>query len=315
MANSEITGIFFKIADILELQDVQWKPQAYRKAAQSISSLSKDVNDIYKKGGIKALEEIPGVGVGLAKKIIQFIEQGKINEYERLKKELPKGLEEIMQIPGMGPKRAKLLYKKLGITSVDELKKAAQEHKKKNIPPFKKKSEKNILKSIELGKKDQKKPLNLVLPIAEEIEKSIRQLKEVDQVVTAGSVRRKKDTVHDVDMLVTTKNPEKVADYFTKLPVVKRVLAKGKTRSSIITKQGIQVDLRVVEKARFGSALLYFTGSKEHNIGLRRIAIKKGYKLNEYGLFKGKKPVASKTEEEIYRKLGLKFIPPEKREA
>lgn len=312
MVNKEIADIFYKIADILELKGIQWKPQAYRKAARVIANLDEDTSSLYKERGIKALKEIPGVGDALAKKIIQFIETGKIDHYEKLKKELPKGLDDIMQIQGMGPKKAKILYKKLGIKSIAQLKKAAKQHKISKLETFKEKSEENILKSIELGKA-QRKPLEQVLPLVKEIENKLKQLKEIDKVITAGSVRRKKATVHDIDILVTTKNPEKVAEYFTTLHVAKRVLAKGKTRSSIITKQNIQVDLRVVEKNRFGSALLYFTGSKDHNIALRRIAIKKGYKLNEYGLFKGKILIESKTEEAIYKKLRLKYIPPEKR--
>lgn len=315
MANQEIAEIFFKIADILELQDVKWKPQAYRKAAQSISSMSEDVSGIYKEGGIKSLEDIPGVGEGLAKKIIQFIEEGRIHEYERLRKELPKGLDEIMQIQGMGPKKAKFLYKSLGIKSVDELKKAAQQHKIAKLPSFKEKSEENILKGIELLKSSKGRLLlGYALPIARGIELSLKNLNQVKQAAIAGSLRRMKETIHDIDILATASNPSIVIDHFTSMPIVSRVLAKGDTKATIITKEGIQVDLRVVDDALFGSALQYLTGSKEHSIILRRLAIKKGYKLSEYGLFRKNKVIASKTEKDIYNKLGMDCIPPELRE-
>ena len=315
MVNSEIADIFFKIADILEFQDVQWKPQAYRKAAQAITSLSEDVTEIYKKGGVKALKEIPGVGEGIAKKIVQFISEGKIGEYEKLKKELPSGLDEIMQIQGMGPKKAKLLHKQLGIKSINELEKAAKKHKIANLATFKEKSEENILKGIELLKKSKGKLLlGFVLPVALDVEEELKKLKEVRQAITAGSLRRMKETVHDLDILAATINPANTVDYFTSMPIVSRVLAKGNTKATIITNQGIQIDLRAVNDSVFGSALLYLTGSKEHNITLRRIAIKKGYKLNEYGLFKGRKVIASKTEKDIYNKLGLDYIQPELRE-
>ena len=315
MANKEIAQIFYDMADILEFQDIAWKPQAYRKAAQIIEATEDSIEQLYIKKGIKALKDLPGIGQAISKKIEEYIKTGKVSRYEELKKELPKGISQILDLPGMGPKKAKILYKKLGVTDIDELKKAAKEHKISSLDSFKEKSEANILKSIKQSKKSEKKPLSYVLPVAEKIKKSLQKLKQVEKAEITGSLRRRKPLVHDIDILAATKENEPVMNFFTGLSIVKRVLAKGNTKSSIITDKGLQADLRLVDKERFGSALLYFTGSKEHNIMLRRAAIKKGYKLSEYGLFRGDKLIASKTEKEIYEKLGLEYLPPEKRES
>lgn len=314
MKNQEIAKIFYEMADILEMQGVNWKPVAYRKAARALESLSEDIEEIYKKG---KLQEIPGVGEALAKKITEYIETGRIHKYDELKKTLPKGITKLMEIQGLGPKKVKTLYKKLGIKSVKDLERAAKQHKISKLPLFKEKSEENILKGLELYKHGEGRTLLFfILPIAEGIVNQLKSLKEVDEAIAAGSLRRRKETVRDIDILVISKNPQKVMDFFTTLPSVKRVLAKGSTKSSVIIKEGTQVDVRVVESASFGSALMYFTGSKDHNIALRGIAIKKGYKLSEYGLFlkKNDRMIAGKTEEEVYKKLGMSYIEPELRE-
>ncbi len=317
MKNQEIAQIFYNIADILEMQNVQWKPIAYRKAARALESLSEPVEDIFKEGGIKALEEIQGIGEGLAKKIIQYIETGKIDEYERLKKSLPKGLLDLMKIQGIGPKKAQMLYKKLGIKSVKDLEKAAKKHLIQKLETFKEKTEENILKGIELFKqKKERMLLGLALPQAREIISRLEKVEGVQRVEPAGSLRRMKETIGDIDILVTSKDPTPVMESFTKMPSVKRILAKGETKSSVILKTGLQADVRVLEPSSFGSALQYFTGNKDHNIKLRMIAVKKGLKLSEYGLFtkKGDDKVAGKTEEEVYKRLGLPYIEPELRE-
>lgn len=316
MKNPELARIFYEIADILEMQNIDWKPQAYRKAARAIEALSEDVEAIYKKGGIKALEDIRGVGEGLGKKIVEFIETGKIKEHERVMKTIPKGLDELMQVMGIGPKKVTFLYKKLGIKSVKALENAVKKHKLKNLRGFGEKTEENILKSLELYRAGgERQLLGLTLPLANEIVSQLKILKEVNKANYAGSLRRMNETVRDIDILATSSNPEKVIDAFTKLPQVQRVISKGTTRSTVILKSGIQADLRVVEDKSYGAAMQYFTGSKDHNIKLRQIAIKKGYKLSEYGLFKRTGPlVAGKTEEEIYKKLGLPYIEPELRE-
>ena len=315
MKNLEIARIFYEMADILEMQGVEWKPRAYRRAAKAIESLTEDIEVLWHRGGLKTLEEIPGVGERLAKKIEEFLKTGKIKEYEQLKRMVPFQLHEIMSIPGMGPKKAKRLYKELGVKTIKDLEKAVKEHKIAALPGFGEKSEKDILRGIQLYKASKGRMLlGRAWFIANEIIEKLSVLKEVKKISPAGSLRRMKETIGDIDILVISTNPMKVMNFFTSMPDVKEILAKGPTKSTVILRSGIQADVRVLKPESWGSALQYFTGSKEHNIALRRIAIKKGYKLNEYGLFKGKKQIAGKTEEEIYRKLGLQWIPPELRE-
>ncbi|MCX8193974.1 MAG: helix-hairpin-helix domain-containing protein [Candidatus Pacearchaeota archaeon] len=313
--NLEIARIFFEMADILEMQNVQWKPQAYRRAAKAIDSLREDVGEIYKKYGLKGIKEIPGVGENLAKKIVEFIKTGKIQAYEKLKASIPAHVAELAQIPGIGPKKIKKLYQTLHIKTLKDLERALKQHKVAKLPGFGEKSERSIIESLKM-KKEKRRPLKEVLPIANGIIEQLKKSRLVKQISVAGSIRRKKETVRDIDILVTTKNPEKVMDIFTSLPEVSKILAKGPTKSTVILKQGIQADVRVVPEESYGAALMYFTGSKEHNIKIREIAMKKGFKLSEYGLFDRTtgKLVASRTEEEIYNKLGLNYIDPTKRE-
>ncbi len=317
MINQELAKIFEEIADILEMKEVDWKPAAYRKAARSIDALSEDVSIIFEKGGIKALREIPGVGESIADKIIEFIKTGKVKEFEKLKKSIPSGLEELMHVPGMGPKRAFLLYKRLKIKGVKDLEQAAKAGKIRKLKGFGEKSEQDILRGIGLIKKGAEiKLLGFALPIARNIVEELKKLKEVKKAEIAGSLRRMKETVRDIDILTISNNPKKVMDYFTGLKEVNAVLAKGATKSTVMLKNGMQADVRVLQEKSFGSALNYFTGSKEHNVKLRQIAIKKGYKLSEYGLFDRKTDrfVAGRTEEDLYNKLGLPYIEPELRE-
>ena len=313
--NLEIARIFYEMADILEMQNVEWKPRAYRKAAKSIESLPIDVSEIYKKEGFEGLMKIPGVGERLAKKIEEYILTGKIREYEKLKKSLPRGLETLIEIPGLGPKKAVLLFKKLNIRTIEDLKKAANEGKIAKLPGFGEKSQENILKGIELFERGQQRLLlSNAITIANEIIEELKKVKGIEDIEPVGSLRRMKETVGDIDILVVAKNPSAVMDKFVSLKNVERVLAKGEKKSMVILKGNIQADVRVFERDEFGAALQYFTGSKEHNIELRKIAIKKGYKLNEYGLFKGNKKVAGENEEEIYKILVNNYIPPELRE-
>ena len=298
---------------MLEIQNVQWKPRAYRKAAQAIGSLSEDIEKICRKGGIKALDNISGVGIGIAKKIIEYIKTGKIKEYERLKKKTP-GLEKFMEIPEVGPKTAKKLYEELKVKNIKQLKEALKKHKLRKLRGFGEKSEKDILEGLKFQSANKRFLLGYILPIAKDIQEKLKSLKEVKKISLAGSLRRMKETIRDIDILVSSDNASKVMDYFTKLDGIKKIIAKGDTKSAIRLKENIQVDIRVISDKSFGSALLYFTGNKMHNIALRKIAIRKGLKLSEYGLFKGKKQVAGKTEEEVYKKLGLQYIEPELRE-
>ncbi len=314
--NVDIANIFYEIADILELKKIKWKPQAYRRAAKSLINLDKEVNKVYNKGGLKALEEIPGVGERLAKKIVEYIKTKKIKEYERVKKLVPKHFTEISKIPGLGVKRAKKLYKNLGIKSIEDLKKAVRKHKIRSLEGFGEKSERNIAEALNVYKEQtRRRPLKEVLKIANKVKRRLEKLRGSVKVDIAGSIRRKKDLVRDIDILAISKEPGFMIDYFCKMKEVKKVLAKGSTKASILLNMNIEADLRVVPEKSYGAALLYFTGSKEFNIKLRKIAIKKGYKLSEYGLFDRKtgKFIAGKSEKEILRKLGLKYIEPEKR--
>lgn len=311
--NLEIAEIFYRIADILEVKNEKWKPQAYRVAAQTIESLKEDVQDIYLKKGIKGLEDLPGIGEALAKKIIQYIETEKIDKLEKLKKEIPLGLYKMMDIPGVGVKKASLFYNQLGIKNIWELEKAAKENKLLKLKGFKEQSEKKILDGIRLLEIEKRIPLKDAEKISKKIISEIKKIEGVKKVEIAGSLRRKKEMIRDFDIIILTDFPEKVSDKIFKLNFVKEIIGKGKEKLTFVTKNDRQVDVRFFSDAEFGAGLLYFTGDKGHNIWLRRIAIKKGLKLNEYGLFKNKKRIAGKTEEEIYKKLGLNFIEPEKR--
>jgi DNA polymerase (family 10) len=313
MKNFQLAKIFSEMAFLLEMKDIQFKPKAYQKAAQTIAVLSTDIEKIYQKNN---LEQIPGVGEGIAEKIEEFIKTGKIQEYEKLKKQCPVDLENLTAVEGLGPKMIKVLFKKLGIKNLNDLEKKARAGKLRNLDGFGEKTEQNILKGIEFVRKSKGRfLLGFILPIIKEIEKNLSKLKEVEQISIAGSARRQKETIGDADILIASSSPKKIMDYFVKMPGAIKIWGKGKTKSSIRLNEGFDVDLRVVEKKSFGSALQYFTGSKEHNILLRRIAMEKKYKLNEYGLFQGEKRIANKTEKDIYKKLGLDYIEPELREA
>lgn len=301
------------------MKEVPFKPRAFEKAALAIDELSENVGDIYKKGGIAALEEIAGVGRGIAERIEEYIKTGHIKDYDQLKKKIPVRVEELTRIEGVGPKMIKTLYEKLGIRTVKQLEKAAKAGKIAKIPRFGRKSEEKILKSVAFLKQSGgRMAIGEALPLAREIKARLEKIEGVERVEIAGSLRRWQETIGDIDLLAVSAEPKKVMDAFTRMPGVKHVHAKGETKSSIRLKQNIDVDLRVVPKESFGAALQYFTGNKAHNVALRKIAIEKGYKLNEYGLFRiGQSSAlarrAGKTEEEIYEALGLHYIEPEMR--
>ena len=316
MLNNEIAKLFYDIAEILDILKVQWKPRAYKRAAQNLESLGYDVKEIYETKGIKGLKEIPGIGEGIAKKIVEFIEKGKITEYEELKDKVPKHFLELINIPSLGVKKAEILNKKLGIENVNDLKKALKQHKIKDLEGFGVISEENILKGLNIFKKKSERVLlSYALPIAYSIKNILEKVNGIKRIDVAGSLRRMRETVKDIDILAISTNP-KVIDTFCSLKNIKEIIAKGKTKATIFLEEGIEVDLRVVKEKSYGAALNYFTGSREHNIALRQISIKKGYKLNEYGLFNRKtnKFIGGKTEEELYKLLGMKYIEPELRE-
>lgn len=313
MKNQLVAKILNNIADILELQEVPFKPQAYRKAALTIESLPEDVEKIYGQG---KLEELPGVGEHLAKKIEEIILTGKLKYYEILKKEIKVDLEELNEIPFLGPKKIKVLYKKLNIKNVHDLEKAIRQQKLRTIAGFGEKTEQTLSEGIKLFRTKPKRFLYAsAAAVVNEIKTEFKKYAFVQRVEIAGSFRRGKETVGDLDFLVVSSQPKKVMGVFTSFPGTK-VIAKGSTKSSIRLANNMQIDLRVVNEKEFGSALLYFIGNKDHNIELRKLALKKGYTLNEYGLFKihGKKWVAGRSEEEVYHKLGLKYMEPELRE-
>jgi DNA polymerase (family 10) len=315
MKNFEIVKILNEIAIFLDMDNVQFKPRAYEKAAKSIEALEEPVEDIYKRGGIKALMEIPGVGQSIAEKIEELIKTGKLKYHEELKKKVPVDLESFSGIEGLGPKKIKILWQKLKIKNIDDLEKAALAHKISKLPKFKEKTEQNILKGIEFAKKSKGRYiLGLTVPLIREIENRLKNLPYVKKAEVAGSVRRMKETIGDADFLVVSDEPEKVMKFFVSMSEVINVIGKGETKSSVKLKNGMNADIRVLSEKSFGAALQYFTGNKDHNIALRRIAQDKGWKLSEYGIFKGNKQIAGKTEEEVYEKLGLKWIPPELRE-
>jgi len=315
MKNKEIARIFTEIAEYLEMEGVAFKPYAYQKAALTLETLKDDVEDLYGKGGLKALKGIPGVGESIAHKIEEYLKTGKIEYYEEFKRKLPIALDEIVAVEGVGPKKAKVLFEKLGIKTLEELEEAANTHKIAPLFGFGEKTEQNILQAIEFLKGSKGRfLLGEILPIADEVLKKLQSLPEVERADTGGSVRRRKETIGDLDFLVISSNPDKVMDFFVSLPGVVKVWGKGATKSSVRLKEGFDMDIRVIPPESYGAALQYFTGSKDHNIALRKIAIDNGFKLSEYGLFEGSRMIAAVSEEEVYGKLKMPWIPPELRE-
>ena len=315
MKNAEIAEIFNNIADILEIEgENRFRIMAYRRAAQNIEGLNEDVEAVLRK---EKLLDVPGIGKDLAGKIEEYVKLGKIKFYEDLKKSVSKPVLELMTIPGVGPKTAKLLCDKLKVKNITDLKKKASRGKINNMFGVKEKTVENILRGIDFLKGSEGRTLlGHAMRISGEVISQLKELAAVKKIIVAGSLRRMKETVRDIDILVTSNAPERVTDAFTKLPQVKEVLAHGPTKSSVITKDEIQVDLRVVEPPSFGAALCYFTGSKSHNIRLRKMAKRRGLKINEYGVFSAKtdKKIAGLDEEGLYKAIDLAYIPPELRE-
>ncbi|HOD36120.1 MAG TPA: DNA polymerase/3'-5' exonuclease PolX [Syntrophales bacterium] len=315
MKNQNLAKMFYEIAEYLEMDGVPFKPYAYQKAATTLEAMKEDVEDVYRQGGIKALRALPGVGEAIAKKIEEYLTTGRLRYYEEFKEKMPIDLGEIIRVEGMGPRRAKTLFEKLGVRNLQELEKAARGHRIAPLAGFGEKTEKNILEAIEFLKRSKGRfLLGDLLPVAETVLEKLRGVKGVERADMAGSLRRMKETIGDVDFLVISRDPDRVMDAFVSLPGVEKIWGKGKTKSSVRMAEGYDMDVRVIAPESYGAALQYFTGSKEHNIALRKIAIDRGFKLSEYGLFKGSKSIAARTEEEIYRRLGLQWIPPEMRE-
>lgn len=313
MDNNHIAQFFYKIAEYLEIKgENPFKIRAYNNAARVIESSKSDLSKIT---DIKELKEIHGVGESIAEKIAEINKTGKCSYLEQLEQEIPKGLVDITTIPGMGPRKAAFLYKEKKIKNVAELKKFAEKGKLHDLKGFGKKTEANILKGIEIkGKFSQRMTIGQALSIAKEIVSYLKNKLNIKYVTEAGSLRRRREDIGDIDILAGAQNKDqakKIMDVFTDAPFVQKIMAKGETKASVITNDNVQVDLRVVDEASYGAALQYFTGSKQHNIKLRQHAENKGLKINEYGVFriKDNKKIAGETEESIYNALKLPFIP------
>lgn len=317
MKNSEVAKVFQDIADLLELKgENAFKIRAYQKAARAIDYHPRELEAMIDEG--EALQSIPGVGEAIAKKAAELIKTGKLGYYENLKAEFPRGITNLLDIPGIGPKTANKLSSELGISSVDELERAIKDGRVSKLFRLGEKTADNILRQVQaLRRKDQRIPIGEALPIVEEITAALRNIPGVKNLTPAGSLRRFQETVGDIDLMGTADRPKEVIDAFVALPLVRQVLAQGSTKASVIVSGGLQVDLRMVEHDSFGSLLQYFTGSKQHNISLRERWRKQGLKLSEYGITVVATGKLEKfaTEEEFYRRLGLQYIPPEIRQA
>jgi len=315
MLNQEIAAIFRKMALFFQMQDDGFRARAYENGAEILENLTVNVKDVYAKKGLKGLEDLHGIGRGMAEKIEEYIKTGKIKEYRDLKKKMPVDIDELASVEGLGPMSIKTLYKKLKIKNLKDLEKAAKAGKIQKLKGFGKKTEENILEGIEFVKKNSGRMLlGYIWPRVEKLVEEFESMKEVENISPAGSLRRKRETVGDIDILVATENPQKIMEKFTSMPDVIKVWGKGLTKASVRVKGNFDIDLRVVPKESWGAALQYFTGSKAHNIKVRQIAIDKELKLNEYGVFRGKENIASKTEEEVYEAIGLRYLEPELRE-
>lgn len=312
--NTEIAELFNQLADILEIEDANpFRVRAYRTAARNISGMSHSLSDMVIKG--ENLTELPGIGKDLAEKIKTIINTGELPALKKEMKNIPKGLTDMLMLQGVGPKKIKKLHDKLKVENLHDLEKAAKAHKIKDLSGFGEKTEEHILKEIKKWKSVEKR-FNLadVEDIANELISYLEKSPNTKKAVVAGSYRRRKETVGDLDILVTNKNGSDIIDHFVKFEKIANVISKGSTRSTVILKSGLQIDLRVVPEKSYGAAMHYFTGSKAHNIALRKMAVDKKLKFNEYGLFKGEKQIAGKTEKEIYDYFNLDFIEPELRE-
>jgi DNA polymerase (family 10) len=314
-SNADIASVLREIALFLEMEDVPFKPRAYEKAAQSIESFDRPCSELHRAGGEKALAQIPGIGKSIAASVAELLTTGKIAHHRELRARTPVDVLALTAIEGVGPKAVKALYEALGVTDLASLERAASAGRIRELPHFGEKSEEKILRGLGFAKQRTGRfPLGGVLPLVRDIEARLAATKGVERATIAGSIRRRKETVGDADVLVVAARAEPIMRAVAALPEVVHVIARGDTKTSVKLAGGLQMDVRVVPRASFGAALHYFTGSKAHNVALRQIAIKKGLKLNEYGVFRGAKAIAGKTEEDVYAALGLPYIPPELRE-
>ena len=312
--NSEVADVFNKVADLLEIEgENQFRVRAYRDAARTVGGHSRSVAEMVQQD--EDLTELPGIGKDLASKIQEIVESGKLSQAEELEKRTDPGLRELLGLPGLGRERVRELHERLGVRSLQELEEAARDGKIRELPGFGTKTEQNILEAIEQGSTSEKRvKLSVAEQVAKSLEDYLKGIKAVDEAVVAGSYRRRQETIGDLDVVIASDKGGEAIENFVEYEDVQKVVSKGETRSSVVLRSGLQVDLRVVPKESFGAALLYFTGSQPHHVALRDMSLKKKLKINEYGLFKGDDRVASNTEEEIYNMLGLAYIEPELRE-
>ncbi|MDQ3854638.1 MAG: DNA polymerase/3'-5' exonuclease PolX [Thermoproteota archaeon] len=300
---------------IEEDPNVQFRARAYYRAADTIASLQENLTDIYGRDGVNGLLEIPSVGKAIASKIEEYLKRSRIQHLEELRAKVPINIDELYGIEGIGPKTIKTFYDKLQIKNLADLEKAATEGKLRTLLGFTEKKERDIFKQIEFFKRGKGRLIiGEVYPLVKQIEKHLQHIAGVKNAVAAGSIRRMKETIGDIDYLVAANDPKRVIDFFVKMPEVQEILGMGQAKAFVKLASGIDADLLVVPEESWGAALQYFTGSKEHSVQLRKIAISKGLRLNEWGVFKGDKRVAGATEEEVYKTLGLQWIPPEMRE-
>ena len=311
--NTYIADIFNEFADLLEIDGANpFRVRAYRNAARTIASLAQSAADMLRES--KDLTELPGIGKDLAHKIEEIVKTGSLSQLKELQAHVPPQLSRLMKMPGLGPKRVHMLHEKLGITTLEELKMAAEKGKISELRGFGKKIEQVVLEEIGQVKKGERIKLSVAEEITNDIVTHLKKVKGVKEIEVAGSYRRRKETVADLDILVTCTNESEVMDHFVNYENVEKVLSKGETRSSVQLRSGIQMDLRAVPEISYGAALHYFTGSKAHNIAIRLLGVKKGLKINEYGVFKGGRRIAGKREEEVFKAVDLPFIEPEIRE-
>jgi DNA polymerase (family 10) len=303
------------LTDVEGGKNSQFRTRAYYRAADTIESMPESVSALYDSGGIGRLLEIPSIGNAIALKVEEFIKSGRISQLEEMKMKIPVQVGELAGIEGIGPKTIKVLYEKLAIKNLAELEKAAAGGQLKSVPGFTEKKVKEILKRIEFARGGKgRRILGEVYPLIKQIESRLRQAKGVRNAIAAGSVRRMRETIGDIDYIVSAASPESVMDIFVNMPEVEEVLARGPAKAFVRLAGGIDADLLVVPQESWGSALQYFTGSKDHSVELRKIAMASGLRLNEWGVFRGDKQVAGETEEQVYSSIGLQWIPPEMRE-
>jgi len=314
MDNRELARIFTDIADLLDIKgENRFRILSYLRAADTITNLPEQLADIVAQG--RDPSEFPGIGEAISKKILEALQTGKVTFLEELKQELPASLLELLRVRGVGPKAVKAVYEQLGVTTLDELQAAAEADRLSALPGFGKRSQKKVLEAIgDLRGSLGRFRLDEALATAEELVAYLGTLRGTRELVPAGSLRRRRETVGDLDLLVTCTDPEAVMEHLVAYRSIREVLAKGETKTSVVLTSGMQVDVRVVPEESFGSVLCYFTGSKDHNVALREMARRQGLKLSEYGLFRGEVVVAGRTEEEVHQALGLAYIPPELRE-